>query len=226
MNRRAGGMLIAIPVLAIAASAAAQPVGVESKPKLTGIEVGLRVGYAAPMGAVRSSSFDGNTMDEKLSSLVRAQVPIRLDVGYRINPNIYVGAYFAYGLGLVSKDREQLCAQFGTDCAVHFVDFGIMGAYHILPSAMLDPWVGLGLGYETAQSSGIGFSGPTLFDLQAGVDYRATSSVSLGPFASYALGQYRTCSTPSNPLALSCEVGMKALHEWLTIGIKASYGMW
>jgi hypothetical protein len=54
-------------------------------PKESGLEFGARLGYGIPLGDAAK--------DSKLSDTYSGMVPIWLDVGYRIIPQVYVGAY-------------------------------------------------------------------------------------------------------------------------------------
>jgi len=73
---------VTFSVLALAGTASAE-----------GFELGARLGYGLPMGdAVK---------DAKLSDSVSGQIPIWLDVGYRIDESLFVGAYGQYGITMV-----------------------------------------------------------------------------------------------------------------------------
>src|SRR5262245_53604601 len=64
-----------------------------------GVDLGLRLGYAIPLGSVAESA-GGTSAD--LNNLVDGVVPIWVDLGYRFNPNFMLGLYFQYGFGLLS----------------------------------------------------------------------------------------------------------------------------
>jgi len=188
----------------------------------SGLELGLRLGYGLPMGdAVR---------DGKLGDVISGKIPIWVDVGYRVNPNIYVGAFFAYGIASINKDKVPECSLNGVDCSGSTMDLGVMAAYHIMPDQSFDPWVGLGVGYEIAklsasaggQSQSTSYSGLTFANIQVGGDYRVNNNLGIGPFVSFALGQYSSCSVDNG----SCSIADKAMHEWLTIGVRGTYGIW
>ena len=191
-----------------------------------GVEIGLRLGYGIPLGDAAK--------DVKLGDSLKGQIPIRIDAGYRINPNIYVGLYFSYGIAMINKDKTKGCDQSGVDCSAHTLNFGVMGAYHIMPEASFDPWVGLGLGLEQVgqkvSAGGKDFSstakGLTFLDLQVGGDFKATPNFMVGPFVSFAIGQYSSVSSETPAGSASADITDKGLHQWLTIGVRGAYGIW
>jgi hypothetical protein len=181
----------------------------------TGVELGLRVGYGIPLGdAVKNV---------KMSDAgYKGKIPIRLDAGYRVTPNIMVGVYFAYGIIMIDKDKA--CG--GADCSAHSLDFGVQAAYHIMPDQSMDPWVGLGIGLEqisgSVSSVDFGIKGLTFAEIQAGLDFKAGGNLMVGPFLGFALGQYSTVTAAGN----SADITDKGMHEWLTIGVRGAYGIW
>ena len=66
-----------------------------------GVEVGFRSGYSLPFGNL--SAYEG------MGALFDGVVPIWVDAGYR-TPHLYVGAFFQYGLVLVSGEAVDLPA--------------------------------------------------------------------------------------------------------------------
>src|SRR5262245_52611991 len=77
--------------------------------ELSGIELGLRVGYGLPLGTAYGVS---GLPNPKLSDLISGMIPFWADVGYRIDPNWYVGGFFQFGIGLVPSS---LCS--GITCS-------------------------------------------------------------------------------------------------------------
>jgi hypothetical protein len=197
---------------ATATTTEAAPATKEAK----GVEIGLRLGYGIPLG--------DSAKDVKLGDSVKGQIPIRLDAGYRITPNIYVGLYFSYGIGMINKDKVRGCDV--ADCSASTLNFGVMGAYHIMPAESMDPWIGLGFGLENATTkASFGgnevkntVKGLTFADIQAGLDFKATPNLMVGPVVSFAIGQYS--STDAG------DIQEKGIHQWLTLGIRGAYGIW
>jgi len=205
----------------------------------SGLALGARVGYAIPMGKLGGTTA-ANASNHDLADNVSGMVPLWFDVGYRINPAIYLGGFFQYGFGSFNKDKNPACSQ-GLSCSAHDIAFGANLHYHILPDATFDPWLGAGLGYEilTENISGTAFGqnadGSSTFKglqfllLEAGGDFRATPDLAIGPFLNFALGQYSTWSNEGTAAGISLnqsgDVTDSGTHEWLTLGIRGQYNL-
>lgn len=186
-----------------------------------GFEVGLRAGYALPLGDVSS----GNAY----SDFTKGIVPLQLDVGYRINGNWFAGAYFQYGLTNVKVPE---CDQSGVSCSASDLRFGIEGQYHLMPANALDPWVGLGVGYEVYHSSesagGMEASGSTngfeFLNATVGADYKLAPNLGVGPFLGLSLGEFSNASfsSPGQP-DQSGSIQDKALHLALSFGLRGVF---
>jgi hypothetical protein len=189
----------------------------------SGFELGLRVGYSRPMGGI--------AQDAPLSDIVSSRFPLWFDVGFRIGPHWYVGAFLQYGF--VSMPSSY-CGK----CSAHDIAGGAGAMVHLTPHALIDPWLGIGAGYESVSGTehtfgnNFSFSGFQLFNLQGGVDY-TLEHLALGPFVSLSVGQYSTSTItvfPDPALggngSVSTTVGDikgQVLHEWLTIGVRGAY---
>jgi outer membrane protein W len=209
-----------------------------------GIELGIRAGYSLPLGSVLGSatstvaSTSGgsttvstvSTASTDMSDIYSGRIPLMVDAGFRATPNIYVGASFMYGVMLINGDKTG-CNLSGADCSAHEIDFGVDAHYHLAPEQTIDPWVGLGIGYEwvtnsssSSGSSGGGTGSATLsgwqfVNFQLGADYKAQDSLGIGPFVSLSLGEYSSVSGDG----ASIDIPNKALHEWFTIGLRGAY---
>jgi hypothetical protein len=197
--------------------------------KDTGFEAGLRVGYGIPLGSAAG--------DADLSDGVGGQVPLILDVGYRVIPNLFLGLYAQYGFSWVGDTYDQLCDAPGASCSAHDIRLGIEGHLHFKPREKIDPWVGLGLGYEWltvgAEASNVEvsttFSGFEFVNLQAGLDIKAADNFYIGPFLALTIAQFSDASLDSDVPALGGEFGAdgdiedKAVHEWLLLGVRGAY---
>jgi hypothetical protein len=195
----------------------------------TGIEVGLRTGYAIPLGDVRKWSALGDT--------VNGTIPIWIDAGYRFHPNAMIGAFFQYGIGLVNPAgygfplaNGETCGS-ASDCSASDIMFGVQFHYHLLPDQTIDPWGGVGFGYEIlvlndpgfASTTGVGgesYSGFQFVNLQIGADYKLTPKLGVGPFVMFSLGEYSSCSYPQSG---NCTIEGSPIHGWLTLGIRVAY---
>jgi hypothetical protein len=208
----------------------------------TGIELGLRAGYALPFGnasgggSSTTTTTNGTTVTttgggSSLSDGVSGQIPLWVDAGYRITPNFYVGGFLQYGFAFIPNNSTTGCGQSGVSCSGHDVMFGVDAHYHVMPAAPFDPWVGLGFGYEIltfnlsqgSQSADVSASGWQFVNFQVGGDYHVTPSFGVGPFVALSLGQYSSASTSSGATSTSNDIPNKAMHEWLTFGLRGVY---
>jgi outer membrane protein len=192
--------------------------------------LGVRSGFAVPFGAFQSGSAVGDYF--------AGYVPIWLDAGYKVTPNLMLGLYGQYGF-LIWNTASALgghgCPS-ALDCSASVIRFGAQIQYHILPGQSMNPWVGFGLGYEIFSSSVSG-TDPTFgsveskesangFEfghLQAGLDFKAAKGVGVGPFLGFSLGQSSSCSQSLNGTDLSCTIDHKTMHEWLTLGVRGAF---
>ncbi len=188
-----------------------------------GFGLGFKVSWAFPMGKRET-----NTLFPNLSDGVTGLLAIGADIGYRLNPSIFLGVYL--GAGYV----------FPKDCGSGFTctgwDFrgGPEFLYRFQPFADVVPWAGLGVGYEYFVQKGSGgevsvstaYHGFQLADLQAGVDFLTSRSYA-GPFVSFSLGQFgKRINTrkgfPSGDSTDSSSVDGKEMHYWLALGLHGS----
>lgn len=226
-TRELRGVLLCLVLTAGHASAASA----QSRERGEGFEAGLRTGYGIPLG--KAADPDGD-----LSEGVSGKVPIWIDLGYRALPELFVGLYAQYGFGFVGSSLEAACDSPGVDCSTSIVRLGAQLHYHPAPRGSVDPWIGLGFGYEWAtwgtEAGGaeVSFSsrGFELLNLQLGLDVPVATNFYIGPAVSFSLGQYDSlavdcsgvadCSTLSD---VDGDIPDKALHEWLVLGVRATY---
>jgi hypothetical protein len=202
---------------------------------LTGLEVGLRTGYAVPFGDVYGAANGASSLS--LGDQTNGVLPIWIDAGYRFSPNIFLGAFFQYGFAFINTSKAFFngCSGNGVSCSGSDVMVGVDLHYHLLPEQTIDPWGGIGVGYEIGSlsqspqggaSSGASYNGFQFFNLQAGADWRGiTPNLGIGPFVMFSLGQYSNCSY-SGALASfpgNCTIQNGSLHEWLTFGVRGAY---
>jgi hypothetical protein len=225
-------------VIAAALTLAAGSTARGAEPAASGVEIGARLGYAFSAGHLGAPP---NGTDNPLGDYVGGQVPIWLDAGYRFNRDLYLGAYFSYGFGVVNDDRQGLCRNANVDCSASDLRLGLMGRVHLPPVAQLAPWLGLGIGYEwgsfSLQQSAIGstttdsgWSGFEFANLQAGADYKIANvgkGVVIGPFVSVSIGQFRqistTTTTGNNETTNDQDLAKTSLHEWILIGARVAF---
>ena len=224
---------MAVLVLGAASAAAAPALGAERRG--SGLELGLRTGYAFAAGHLGAPP---NGTDYDLADYVRGQVPLWFDIGYRLNSEFYVGGYFQYGFGSVNDDQQTICRNANVDCSASNVRVGLMGRYHFAPVWLTSPWVGLGVGYEWGtvslhqsilgnSSTDSSWSGFEIANLQVGTDFPLSSRFVLAPFVSLSIGQYQSNSTTTTTGATTTtadeDLAKKSLHEWILIGVRLAF---
>jgi hypothetical protein len=207
-------------------------------------ELGLRTGYGVPLGRYADARQLGSVRQDDVNALsddAYGAIPLWLDFGYRLTPALMLGVYGMFGLvlpksGAASDPLGGGCPE-GLDCFAIGLRFGVQGQYHFSPGAPIDPWLGLGLGYEwiTSHVEGraLGFlidivtdhSGPELLHLQGGVDFQLARALSLGPFASLSAMQYTSCSATLDDDDTGCSLPDKAWHGWLVLGVRGALGL-
>lgn len=202
------------PAAAPSEPAAGASASAGGEAKGSGISVGLRVGYALPMG-------DG-AKDSKMSDQVKGAIPFQLDALYRISPNLGAGLYFSYAIVSVNKDKMPS----GVDVSASWMKYGLQLQYSISPAESMNPWVGFGLGLESVKTSasagGMSFdstiSGLEFAHLMAGLDFKAGDAMRVGPFVDFSLGQYSSVDPGG-------DIQEKAMHQWLYLGVRGMYDL-
>jgi hypothetical protein len=195
----------------------------------TGFEAGARLGYGIAMGKADA--------DDNLSDTVSGQVPIWLDVGYRPIEALMVGLFFQYGFGILGSELDD-CDIADASCSASDIRLGVQGHFHLRPREQLDPWLGLGIGYEwltlSQEARGTEISGTAsgfeFLNLQVGLDIRVLEHFVVGPFLSFSLGQFSSSSAECSGNcglissgSVSGDIDDKGLHQWLLIGARGAY---
>lgn len=214
------------PTAEPATSPAAEAPATPTEPEAVGetsagkFVLGLRLGYGIPMG----DATKGNPLSDGTSG----QIPIWLDVGYMVTRNIMVGAYGQYGIAFV-KDCPS-----GASCSGSDIRIGLQGQYHISPAEKIDPWLGVGIGYEIAslkataggQEASSTTKGMEYLNLQGGADFKVSPAFGIGPFLSFSFGKYSsaTIKIPGLP-DQSGDISETAMHQWLTLGVRGAFNL-
>jgi hypothetical protein len=190
-------------------------------PHATKFEATIRLGFSLPFGTVTGSVGGSDYFDfTALNELTLYTFSVGADFGVRIAGVVFVGGYFQYAVGAPNST-------YGSSSSSD-VRLGVEILVHPLGIVAVDPWVGLGAGYEWFDVSPLSadnayasaqFKGWELLNVQAGVDFALGSAVKLGPYVAFSIGQFDSFSgnrgtTDSFPLT------DKTLHEWLTFGVR------
>jgi len=190
-----------------------------------GLELGVRAGYGVPLG----TAGDNNSFSDG----IKGMIPFWADVGYRIDSNWYLGGFFQFGLGFVGN-KILGCNVPGISCSVNDLRFGLNIHYHILPNQTLDPWVGIGAGYEIVNisastqgaSASLSTRGWEFGNAQLGLDYKFSSSFGAGPFVTFTVAQFSDQSASVNGQDVpGAGIMNKAIHEWLIFGLRGVFDL-
>jgi hypothetical protein len=185
------------------------------------VELGLRLAYASPGGKAWE--------DSRLADYVKGAVRAQLDVSYALTPVLSGGAFLGAGLG-AAGDRAS-CEAAGVSCTLFVLDVGFQATARPLARAPVSPWVSLGVGVDllsqnvSAGSESVTTSayGPAV-GASAGLDL-AFGTIALGPYIGYELGWYTSIdvSTENSSTSPDAEIDHKAMHRWLTLGVRGHY---
>jgi len=199
---------------------------------IPGFEAGLRLGIGLPLGSAGRSALGE---ERKVGDLVTWRTPVWVDVAYRVSPVASYGLYGQIGVGGTGDACPGRCDW--SDLRV-----GAQGKWRFNPGANVDPWLGLGVGFESLnfQTFAVGrdqegtafvfqaterLMGPELL-LQGGLALLVADALQLGPYVSASVssyvGDHYTCSTD-----LACPGGSSVdgsgFHAWLGVGLSGSY---
>jgi hypothetical protein len=135
------------------------------------LEIGVAVSYSQGMGSVGEGV-------PNVTSTAGAGELLELDVGWRVNPNLLLGAYST------AAKYNPRSAFSGAD--VWSVTAGLQANWHFLPGTGLDPWLGMGAGYRLywiAQGRGTDIrQGVDLGRLQIGLDVPLSRRIAVSAF--------------------------------------------
>jgi hypothetical protein len=194
---------------------------VDPMPVEQGVQVGARLGFAAPSGNLYSGS-------ARMSDLDSATVPIGIDLGYRLSPGTYLGVTVAWGAGLsgLSTTCPPPASCFKDDSQIRFEV-----REYLAPHGKVGWWIGAGAGWELFgfgrtvgdSTTTATFQGPVFADVQLGVDFRK-GMFAAGPYVGMTIGEFTTEALDPAP---GGEPGISpSVHVWLSLGMRVSYGPW
>lgn len=165
------------------------------EPHDTGFNLGLRASVAVPFGLSRS---DPNHM--RLADQIAYAIPIGADVGYVVDPHVFIGVYLLYGFAANAggSRASAYCNDPSLTCSANTWRFGASARWHARPKAQLDPWVGLAFGYSIMNLEADDSTGPQLsaslhgveLSALAGADFKPRSFYGLGPLVELSMGHF------------------------------------
>ena len=202
-----------------------------SKGVQMGVDLGVRAGYAVPVGEVAEGF--------AASDFIAGQVPLWLDVGGRIERHLVIGGYFSWGVGIAGGRISSSCDSTGSSCTLRDLRYGAQVSWHASPGERSDFWFGLGLGLEslgleTQASSGfdahesLSLVGLELPRLELGVDVPLSKYFVAGPFFAFSMSEFDdvdySCSGVNCPEAsMEGAVAKEAHHYWFFFGLRAAF---
>jgi hypothetical protein len=214
MRRALFLLLVALPRVASAAES----------PWPTAVEIGARVGYGIPLGEA--------ARDLPMRDALAAKVELQLDGGYRLRDWFYLGGYVAYAYGAGSPRSRLFCPAPTTtqpgrepDCRMRDIRFGANAHFHIAPRGPIDPWIGLGFGYEvlTRQEDNTSLRGWEFLNLQGGVDVALGTELLVGPFFAASFARYTLTAWTTQYFERIATIPAPADHVWITAGLRAAF---
>lgn len=185
------------------AAASTEPEAEVLKPTIpwSGLETDFRAGLAGGAGHIQG----GTKLDAGLV------LPLWLDVGYRIDKHWYAGAFAQVGFALQTRHACPV----SDSCHATDYRFGAEGQYHFRPVKKLDPWVGLGFGYELYDVEGAVARGFELVNVQGGLLFRTSRRSGVGPFVAFTMGRFSKFG--------GVPVETSASHEWFMLGVHGAF---
>jgi hypothetical protein len=177
-----------------------------------GFQGGFLFGAALPGGS--------GARGVALSELSGPQFEFRTELGAKVGKSLFVGGVFSIGIGSPADSLSSECSACATSGRL---GLGPSARYYVSPEKPVDPWLSLGIEFSLlsltnggTSSSGDLVLGPQLrgvdLVLGAGLDWRISPSLGIGPYLDLALGSY---SQAENLQPFS-----SATHFWTSIGMR------
>ena len=201
-----------------------------------------RVGFQmhfVPMTAVAFplGSASGAARDSLSGRYSWHWVPLELGMGAKVIENLYVGAYFNFGVGWEGSDTDtKRRCEAGDDfeddvsCSSVSARGGIEVRYTFAPAEPFTGWVGYGIGgtlaSQTISDEGryrevSTASGIELARLTGGLDFRLKRGFGLGPYAMLSIGRFLHQKTEiRNDVVDSSGIDDPSLHGWVCLGLR------
>ena len=150
-------------------------------------EVSVGAGYAQGAG---DTGGDMAALDE----LTGPGGAIEVGLGYRVIPNLTLGAY---GTLSTFDNGDAL----DNDTNAIGASAGVQAAWHFRPDRSVDPWIRLGTGWkglwlDPERGKTTSLQGLELAQFQVGVDYRITPEIAISPVVGGSLGMFVSQDTP------------------------------
>jgi len=176
------------------------------------LEIGVGLGYTQGTGDIAAGS-------PSVHDLSGAGGNVELQLGYRLTPRLTLGAYGTY-----AQYARGDTLSTGTD--VRGGTAGIFADWQFQPDRSVAPWVGLGSAWRglwLAPDVGPNTSmqGWEIARLQAGIDYRASPEVAIGPVVGASVNTFFTQNTPGT--AGYENIGSPRANFYFTAGLAGRF---
>jgi hypothetical protein len=185
-----------------------------------GFQMALRTGYALPAGNATGEE------SGEMSELSAGQVPLIVELGGKVVPNLFLGGYLSLAAGPAGGQADDFCDDGDYDCYVSGLRAGLEGHFQLAPHGNLNPWIGYGFGYESLTLTLVNegsrtLSGPEYARVMAGLDFRLGRSFGLGPFLDVSLGKYtRYRDDLPGEDTTDGDIPRTGIHEWVSFGAR------
>jgi hypothetical protein len=191
------------------------------------VALDVKAAYAIPVGDVWGSSSWNPAWP--MSGAWTGAVPLEIAARYRFTPSLSAGAFFQWGPAFVtSTGFAQIAGSSGSDMRL-----GIELVYAFTPGAALDPWVGLGTGWQwtsySSSSASVTLSGWEYLNVQAGLDFALGQALAIGPYLGFAGGNYTNIFASGaantgvgNDYGGAIPTGARSFHAWIQLGVKGT----
>jgi hypothetical protein len=195
--------------------------------------IGLRTGLWVPTGQVAQfRNGDGiDTGDDRLDRYTQLQIPLQLELGYKLRPPFLVGAYASGSVGPTAQSLKEVCDSVDTQCRVRSFRLGLQATWTFNEDLDQNWWIGLGLGVERLRWQARGerinatntYGGVEFTALQLGANFRLSNILVIGPFASASWGRFETQIHKDDNDKTNYDFPHRAWHAWFGLGVRVAF---
>ena len=200
----------------------------EPDPNATHFEVALRAAFGVPLGSALPVGLDET--DVSMSDVDSFTIPVQLDAGVRLGGSWFLGGYFSYGFGgsdegvlqrvFLWRRRRQLLAEHAALRRPGALASAGQRLDRSVGRDRLRLREGEHRGQRPERDGSLDLSGWEFANLQLGVDFALGSSVQIGPWVSFSVGQYSSAAGSSGDPAPRWTSTNKTVHEWFMGGVR------
>jgi hypothetical protein len=161
-----------------------------------------------------------------------AQVPFLAEIGVKVHPMLFLGGYGSFAFGGASSTFSNAQGCTGSSwrgCGAVDLRIGLEVQVHFAPAALVNPWAGYGLGFESISASASGGGQPTVGEsfsgfefarFGVGADVRLSRYFGLGPFGEVDLGSYNHEHIQGATTTSDGDIPNTSVHAWITLGVR------